>query len=288
MLAGLDALGAATALLQRARLMHPTAGLIDAADVQWWWRTPVRTDDVPKVFWFDDAGRPVAAVIATDCGDAVPLDPLLLPDASPASLATVIDRGLDHAAACGFDSLEVVVDVDDEVSRELLTARGFATADHSAAPAVQSAWLATPARPAVSPLADGYRLRTRLDTMPAPHHMVTRSGPEVEARLRQASLYRPEFDLVVLADDGPVAGYGLFWMDPVTRTGMVEPMRTEEDHQRRGVARHVITAGVRLLAEAGAQRIKISYDPHNQPARDLYASVGFRPHTQTMVLARRS
>ena len=48
--------------------------------------------------------------------------------------------------------------------------------------------------------------------------------------------------------DGGVAAYGLFWFDPATATGLVEPMRTEDDHQRRGLARHVLTAGVDLLA----------------------------------------
>jgi hypothetical protein len=50
----------ATQLLQRARCADPRAGLWEAADVQWWWRTPRRSDDVEKLFWIDDEG-PVAA-----------------------------------------------------------------------------------------------------------------------------------------------------------------------------------------------------------------------------------
>lgn len=65
----------------------------------------------------------------------------------------------------------------------------------------------------------------------------------------------------------------------------VEPMRTEDDHQRRGLARHVLTAGVALLASAGAQRIKIVYDPDNPASGHLYRSVGFEPHRYTDVLA---
>ena len=34
---GLDYLEAVTALLQRIRGAHPTAGLYEAADLQWWW-----------------------------------------------------------------------------------------------------------------------------------------------------------------------------------------------------------------------------------------------------------
>jgi len=92
-------------------------------------------------------------------------------------------------------------------------------------------------------IADGYRSSSRLATTGGPHHMTSaaRNHPDVEARLRQTSLYRPDLDLVVHTDDGAVAAYGLFWYDPVTDTGLVEPMRTEDDHQRRGLARHVLT-----------------------------------------------
>jgi len=38
-------LEAVTALLQRVRSAHPTAGLYEAADLQWWWRTPRSTDN---------------------------------------------------------------------------------------------------------------------------------------------------------------------------------------------------------------------------------------------------
>ena len=115
-----------------------------------------------------------------------------------------------------------------------------------------------------------------------------RGHPDPEPRLRQTSLYRPDLDLVVYDRDGDVAAYGLFWYDPVTGTGLVEPMRTEDAHQRRGLARHVLTTGVDLLARAGARRIKICFEPDNLASRDLYLSVGFRPHRQTDLFARRA
>jgi GNAT superfamily N-acetyltransferase len=121
--------------------------------------------------------------------------------------------------------------------------------------------------------------------MPRPHHMTDRGGPDVETRLRQTSLYRPDLDLVVLDSCDSAAAYGLFWYDPETATGLVEPMRTEDEHQRRGLARHVLTAGVDLLAEAGAVRIKIGFEPENPASGHLYLSCGFEPVKQTDVFA---
>jgi ribosomal protein S18 acetylase RimI-like enzyme len=142
------------------------------------------------------------------------------------------------------------------------------------------------ARPAISPLHEDYRLASRLDTTPRPHHMIERGGPDVETRLRQTSLYRPDLDLVVHDSGESVAAYGLFWFDPETATGLVEPMRTEDDHQRRGLARHVLTTGIDLLAGTGATRIKICFDPENPASKSLYLSVGFEPVKQTDILFR--
>ena len=282
---GLRYLEEVTALLQRIRRAHPTAGLYEAADLQWWWRTPRSTDNLPQLFWFDHLGRPEAAVIATDWGDRVALDPIVMPDAAPDWVAHVMERGLAHASASGFEVVGLEVDRADDVLREVLVARGFATDD-----GLVETWLAADARPAISPLREGYRLSSRLDSMPRPHHMINakRNHPDVEARLRQTSLYRPDLDLVVYDRRDRVAAYGLFWYQPGTATGLVEPMRTEDDHQRRGLARHILTTGIDLLAEAGAERIKICYEPDNPASKGLYLGVGFEPIRQTVVFSGRT
>lgn len=273
-----------TTLLQRVRAAHPTTGVFEAADFQWWWRTPRSTDVVPQLFWFDDAGRPEAAVTATDWGDAIGLDPIVMPDADADWIAHVVERGLAHANESGFDAVEIVIDRADVVLADVLAGHGFTIMEDEAV----DSWLAADARPATSPLHSDYRLASRLDTLSAPHHMRVRNGPDVEERLRQTSLYRADLDLVVLDGDDRAAAYGLFWFDPETATGLVEPMRTEDDHQRRGLARHVLTAGINLLADAGADRIKIAYRQDNPAAHTLYSGVGFKSARQCAVVSRTS
>lgn len=281
---GISYLREATTLLQRVRAAHPMAGVFEAADFQWWWRTPRSTDVLPQIFWFDDAGRPEAAVIATDWGDAIGLDPIVMPDADPDWTAHVVERGLTHASESGLDVIEFVIDRADQVMADVLAGHGFTVM----ADELIDSWLAADARPATSTLHPDYRLANRLDTLSAPHHMTARNGPGVEERLRQTSLYRADLDLVVLDSDDRVAAYGLFWLDPETDTGLVEPMRTEDDHQRRGLARHVLTAGINLLVEAGADRIKIAYRHDNPAARSLYTGVGFKSVRQCAVVSRTS
>jgi len=91
-----------------------------------------------------------------------------------------------------------------------------------------------------------------------------------------------------VAADGQIAGYALFWFDPVTRVGLVEPMRVEEAYQRRGLARAMLTAGLDRLAKRGARRLKVGYG--TEIARRLYVGAGFRvtstEHSWTRSLRR--
>jgi GNAT superfamily N-acetyltransferase len=288
---GIDYLETATALLQRVRSAHPTNGLYEAADLHWWWRNPRSTDQLPQLFWFDDRGRPAAAVIATDWGDgssavyeSTTLAPIVLPDTGPDWIAHVIERGLAHASECGIGTVELEVDRTDHVMRDVLFGHGFVIKEEG----VVEAWLAADARPEISPLQEGYRLASRSDTTQRPHHMIGRSGPDVEQRLLQTSLYRPDLDLFIIDGDDNQVAYGLMWYDPETATGLVEPMRTQDDHQRRGLARHIIASGVDRLASAGAERIKICFEPGNPGASGLYLSVGFEPVKRTDVFSGRA
>lgn len=283
---GLDYLEAVTELQQRVRAAHPTKGLFEAADMQWWWRSPRSTDSVGQLFWFDDQDRPEAAVIAIDWGSDFSLVPIVMPDATPDWVAHVVERGLEHIATVGIDAVDLEVDRTDEVMRDVLSRHGFTTDDDPAASqSMVEAWIAADARPKISELPENYRLATRSESTQRPHHN-ERGGPDIETRLLQTSLYRPDLDLVVYDHNDEVAGYGLFWLDLTSGMGMVEPMRTNDDHQRRGLARRILTTGLDLLAAAGAKRTKICFEPDNAAASHLYLDVGFEPVKETIVFSR--
>lgn len=116
--------------------------------------------------------------------------------------------------------------------------------------------------------------------------MIPRNGAHVAERLRECSLYRPDLDLCIEAPNGDVAAYGLFWADPVTRVGLVEPMRTEDRHQDRGLGKHLLCAGLERLTQAGCTRLKVTYLEGNEPARLLYVGAGFTPRTRSETYRR--
>ena len=288
---GLDHVASITTLLQRSRSAHPTHGSFDAAEIQYWWVVPRSTDAFDQLFWLDADGQPEAAFFVGDFGDGSSLTyeaptaiAAFLPDADAELVERVVQRGLEHLAANGIDRVELEVGRDDLVLRDLLTSRGFEIRDEG----LNEAWLDAGDRVPVSDLADGYRLCTRAEVADRAHHLDRPNRAPAEPRLNQLSLYSPEFDLFVLAPDDSVAGYGLAWNDPVTGVGVIEPMRTADEHQQRGIARHILTAAVDRLADAGARRMKIAYASDNPGASRLYPDVGFTPFRVTDVFGRGS
>src|SRR5712691_8646216 len=265
---GLEYLALATELLQRARLTDPEAGLWEAADLQWWWRTPRRSDAIDQVFWIDADG-PVAGVVLTDWDRAWGCDPIVVPSAI-VSLAAVWAGAVEAIDGLGLEAVEVLARDDDFELLGLLAGAGFMTDDERSG----VTWMDVANRPDVAALPEGFALADRAEGTTRPHPMRRRSGEGVDARLRQCSLYDPTLDLAVETADGGTAGYALFWFDPVTKVGLVEPMRVEDAYQRRGLARAMLTAGLDRLAKRGARRLKVSYG--TDVARGLYVGAGFR------------
>jgi GNAT superfamily N-acetyltransferase len=129
-------------------------------------------------------------------------------------------------------------------------------------------------KPAVMAPADGFVLIDRTQRPDVPHPMRHRNGDGVAQRLDQCPLYDPALDLAVETTDGRVAGYSLYWFDPTTEVGLVEPVRVEDEFQRKGLGRAMLSAGIDRLVARGAQRVKISYE--SDAAGALYQGVGFR------------
>jgi ribosomal protein S18 acetylase RimI-like enzyme len=277
---GLECVSLATELLHRARLADAWAGLWEAADLQWWWRRPRRSDEVGQLFWVDDDDGPVAAAILTEWGQVWGFDPITIGSVPEVTVASVLARGLDLVNALGLADVETLVRDDDVELRRLLTGYGFDPAGDSSG----MCWMDADNRPEVAAVAEGFTLVDRRQSQ-SPHPMGRRNGSTVEARLRQCSLYDPSLDLAVQASDGQVAGYALFWHDPVTRVGLVEPMRIEDAYQRRGLARALLTEGLRRLAARGARRMKVGYS--TDIAGALYTGAGFRVTSTSQTYRRK-
>jgi GNAT superfamily N-acetyltransferase len=277
MLRGLERLSATTAVLQRARLARPLGDMWEAADVQWWWRRPRLTDELTLPVWFDEIGA-VAAAGLTAWGDTWQADVFAVP--SIVSEEDVWAATLEAAAGHRGEALQVLVFGDNVPLAGLAIQSGFAMTDESAG----TSWMDADHHPPVAQV-DGFTIVDRLTRGDRPHPMIARNGELVEPRLRQCSLYDPTLDLAVEDAEGSVAGYALFWFDPLTLVGLVEPMRVKDEYQRRGLARMLLTSGLDRLARKGARRLKVGFE--TDAARNLYLGAGFVQRSIDRLFTRR-
>ncbi len=265
---GVRYLDTVTTLLQRRRLADPDGEVWEAADLQWWWPRHRHDDPADARVWHE-GGEPIAAVVFTHWStNRIGCDVLADTDFQPAWTFAA-----ERCAQADVARIEMQLPDDNNAARDAAARRaGFVPSEETYA----VSWLDPAARREPRhPPAEGYRIVARADDRTRPHPMIGRNGPQVEDGLRRCSLYDAELDLAVLAPDGTVAGYALFWPDLVTGVGLVEPMRVEDAHAGRGLAAHLLDAGLSGLAERGCTRLKVSVEPANTSAVRLYTGAGF-------------
>ncbi len=275
---GREYLALVTELLQRRRLADPVAGLWEAADLQWWYTRDPHPHDADAVVWVDGDAPVTAAVFTRWSASRYGCD--VLGDTTLAAAWEFVHHRCAELAAA---SIEMEVDVMSPVSAAEVVRAGFTESVGTYA----VSWLDAADRAASRALPVGYTLVARPD-QDGPHPMIGRNGADVEARLRDCSLYDPELDLALLTDDGAVAGYAMFWADHRTRVGLVEPMRIEDTHSGRGLAGTLLRTGLDALTARGCDRFKVSHDLANPAAGRAYLGAGFRTHQHVEVYRRRT
>jgi predicted N-acetyltransferase YhbS len=91
--------------------------------------------------------------------------------------------------------------------------------------------------------------------------------------------YRDDLDVTVVDRDGVVVAACLAWYDDATHAGLLEPVATRPEHERRGLAAAACTEALRRLRAAGATVVTVAArgdDAYPGPRR-LYERIGFRP-----------
>ena len=94
--------------------------------------------------------------------------------------------------------------------------------------------------------------------------------------------FDPERELVVVAPDGRFAAFAVIWLDPVSRSGLFEPVGCHRDFARRGLTKALMFAGMARMKAAGTETAIVGYRVTNEAALGLYDSVGFETYVETV------
>jgi len=94
--------------------------------------------------------------------------------------------------------------------------------------------------------------------------------------LQKVPDYHKEHDIVVRAPDGEFASFCLIWHDEPNRLAILEPVGTQPEYRRKGLAREAVYEAIRRVAAKGVNRVFVGSD---QP---FYQSIGFEP-TETRI-----
>ena len=84
-------------------------------------------------------------------------------------------------------------------------------------------------------------------------------------------------EIVVVAPDGCFAAFLIYWVDPISRSGLFEPVGCHKDFQRLGLTRALMYEGMRRMISHGMTMAIVLHQPEqeNPASAALYRSVGF-------------
>ncbi len=93
--------------------------------------------------------------------------------------------------------------------------------------------------------------------------------------IARGSFYIRDLDLVAEAPDGSIASFCTFRVDPVSRATELEPMATHPDYRGLGLAKALISEGMRRLKDHDPLLLYIDGAADNPAANSLYEATGF-------------
>jgi ribosomal protein S18 acetylase RimI-like enzyme len=94
--------------------------------------------------------------------------------------------------------------------------------------------------------------------------------------------FDPGRELVVVAPDGRFAAFVVIWFDPISRSGLFEPVGCHRDYRRRSLAKALMFAGMTRMKDAGMETAVVGREVGNDASFRLYASTGFETYFETV------
>jgi GNAT superfamily N-acetyltransferase len=274
--ASLDDLEPMKAVLREGRRQSPRSGYSHPGEVDWWFYYPRRAWDV--TVWEDERGPAGWIVLDPELRSAdMAVRPDLRGGPGEECLIEHVDKALGHGGGTLFAW------ADDEARAELLARYGY----QPAGPAYQTFACALTGTITVPPAPEGFRLLDAVtDEWVAEraecHHRAfdpSMMTAEAYAAFRDAPDYDPALDVAVASADGRIVASAMAWLDPVSRSGQLEPVGTRPHFWRRGLGQVANREALRRLQQRGAVIVGVNTYAGHEGNIAFYESCGFERGT---------
>jgi mycothiol synthase len=169
----------------------------------------------------------------------------------------------------------------DTLRRDVLVSRGY-VADPAPDFFVTTRSLQGEIPPSVLP--DGFSIRAvagehEADAVQAIHEGAFGRAwqPGEYLQVMRSPSFHSDRELVVVAPDGRFAAFLVYWLDPITKSGLFEPVGCHPDFQRQGLTKALMYEGMRRMAAQGMTTAMVGHHADNPASTALYHSIGFTP-----------
>ena len=178
----------------------------------------------------------------------------------------------------GVRRLRVYINDEDDDFRKLASQMGYVKGDERE----PMSHFPIPAPFPAAPLPAGFRLKSLAEDNDLRklgralwrgfNHGDEPPDDDIEDRkfMQSAPNYRKDLNIVVEAPDGNFVSYCGMWYEPVHAIAYVEPVATDPDYRRMGLATAAVLEGIRRCGEQGATLACVG------TTKPLYLSLGFR------------
>ncbi len=91
----------------------------------------------------------------------------------------------------------------------------------------------------------------------------------------RSPVFQAERDRVVATPEGRIASFCIYWLDPVSKVGLFEPVGTHPDFQGQGLSKALLLDTLQRMKAEGMETAIVCAVANNPAANALYRSVGF-------------
>ena len=129
---------------------------------------------------------------------------------------------------------------------------------------------------------DGYRIQSMADSNDIEKRTLTfakafgnygtedQVQPHSYIELQKCPDYRKDLDVYVIAPDRELVSFCLIWFDEKNKIAILEPVGTNPDHRKKGLAKIVVYEAINRVKKEGAEKIYVG------DGQQFYLSIGFK------------